>query len=293
MRDLDREVKINSYSNEPPVSVLLPVYNGGSFVQTTIDSILKQSFVNFELIILNDGSTDSTKEILDNLTDRRVKVVHKNNEGLGATLNKGLQMARGEYIARIDADDLAHPDRLRMQVEFLQENPDISVVGTATKVIYPDGDEEVRRRPLSWVEVKQHAIKICPVVHPTVMMRKDSVLAVGGYDVNYDGSRWKSIGMDYHLWIKMIAKGYKIANLPEPLVINYKSKRSIIGSKSLRFKLFERVRLRLWAKKELGLGLKAYFEILFVAILTVFNHFGVRLDGIFNFLSGVSDSKIK
>lgn len=284
-KNLKREVNTNPSCSEPSVSVLLPVYNGGTFVQKTIDSILKQSFADFELIIINDGSTDNTKEILNNLTDRRVRVVHKNNEGIGATLNKGLQMARGKYIAQIDADDLAHPDRLEMQVKFLQENPGISVVGTATKVVYPDGVEQVRRRPLSPVEVKKHVIKICPVVHPSVMMRKDSVLAVGGYDVNYDGSRGKRMGMDYHLWIRMISKGYKISNLPEPLVIHYKSKRSVTGSKSLRFKLLARVRLRLWAKKELGLGFKAYFEILFVAIFTVFHHFGVKADGLFNFLS--------
>jgi len=261
------------------------VYNGGIFVQRAIDSILNQSFTDFELIILNDGSTDNTKEILDSLTDRRVRAVHKKNEGLGKTLNKGIQMACGEFIARMDADDIAHPDRLKMQVEFLQKNPDISVVGTATKVIYTDGDEKVRRRPLSPVEVKKHAIKICPVAHPSVMMRKDSILAVGGYDENYDSSLGKSAGVDYHLWIRVIAKGYKIANSPEPLIIYYRSKNSITGRKSLRFNLLERVRLRLWAKKELGLGLKAYFEILFVAIFTVFNHFGMKVDRLFNFLS--------
>lgn len=272
-------------SDGPRVSVLLPVYNGARYVRDAIDSILGQSYRDFEFLIINDGSTDGTREILDSLVDPRVRVFHKHNEGLGKTLNRGLKLATGEYVARIDADDAAEPERLKRQVEYLESHPDIAVLGTALKVSYSDGTEVIRQRPLRQEDVLRHIIKVCPVAHPSVMMRRSVILGLGGYDVSHDGSLGRSAGMDYHLWVRVLANGYGLANLPDPLVIHRKVATSITGKKSLSFKLFERARLRLWAKRELRLGARAYIDVLLVSIMTVFNQYGLKLDRIFNLLS--------
>jgi glycosyltransferase involved in cell wall biosynthesis len=269
-------------SENPLVSVLLPVYNGEEFVQKAINSILDQSFHDFELVVINDGSTDNTKAILDQFQDSRLRIIHKPNEGLCKTLNLGLQIARGKYIARIDADDLADPERLEKQVAFLETHPEIAVVGSASKVVYSDGTEQIRLRPLEPHSILQHIIKICPLAHPSVFMRKDAALSVGGYDTTYDGSLGRSAGEDYHLWVRMLAKGFQLANLPEPLVTLRKGNTSITGSMPLGFRLLQRVKMRLWAKRTLGLGWKAYPEICLVVVLTIISQLGFRLDRVFN-----------
>jgi glycosyltransferase involved in cell wall biosynthesis len=275
--------QLNSNSSDNPlVSVLLPVYNGEKFVATTIASILDQSFRDFEFIIINDGSTDNTPNILEQLHDPRLRIIHKPNEGLGRTLNLGLQLARGKYIARIDADDMADPKRLEKQVAFLEAHPEIAVVGSATKVIYPDGTVQIRLRPLEPRNIRQHIIKLCPLAHPSVCMRKDAALSVGGYDTAQDGSLGRSAGEDYHLWVRMLVNGFELANLPEPLITLNKGGASITGSRTLGFRLLQRMKMRLWAKRTLGLGWKAYPEIFLVIILTIINHFGFKLDRIFN-----------
>jgi glycosyltransferase involved in cell wall biosynthesis len=271
----------NSPEN-PLVSVLLPVYNGEEFVARTITSILNQSFRDFEFIIINDGSTDNTSNILDQLHDSRLRITHKTNEGLGRTLNLGLQMARGKYIARIDADDMADPKRLEKQLAFLEAHPEIAAVGSATKVIYPDGTAQIRLRPLEPHNIRQHIIKLCPLAHPSVLMRKDAALTVGGYDTAQDASLGRSAGEDYHLWVRMLASGFELANLPEPLITLNKAGTSITGSKTLGFRLLQRVKMRLWAKRTLGLGWKAYSEIMLVIILTLINQCGFKVDRIFN-----------
>jgi glycosyltransferase involved in cell wall biosynthesis len=273
-------------SENPLVSVLLPVYNGEKFVARTIASILNQSFEDFEFIVINDGSTDHTKAILERLHAPRLRIIHKSNEGLGKTLNLGLQLARGKYIARIDADDLAEPKRLEKQVAFLEAHSEIAVVGSATKVIYPDGTVQIRLRPLEPHNIRQHIIKLCPLAHPSVFMRKDAALRVGGYDTVQDGSLGRSAGEDYHLWVRMLANGFELANLPEPLIILNKGRTSITGSRTLGFRLLQRVKMRLWAKQTLGLGWRAYPEILVVIALTIANQFGLKVDSIFNRIAG-------
>lgn len=272
-------------SGNPLISVLLPVYNGEKSVERTINSILDQSFLDFEFVIINDGSTDNTRAILDQFQDQRLRIIHKPNEGLGKTLNLGLQLARGKYIARIDADDFAHPERLEKQVAFLETHPEIAVVGSAAKVVYPDGTERIRLRPLEPHRIRQHIIKVCPLAHPSVMMLKDAAVSVGGYDTAYDGSLGRSAGEDYHLWVRMLAQGYQLANLADPLITLYKADTSITGSRTIYFRLLQRVKMRLWAKRTLGLGWKAYPEICLVVILTVFNQLGFKIDRVFNRLT--------
>ena len=114
----------------PLVSVVLPVRNGAADLPKAIDTILAQTFTDFELIVVNDGSTDGTAAVLDAIRDPRVRVVHQENMGLAAALNRGISLARGRYIARQDHDDWAKPTRLEKQVAFMEANPDCALVGT-------------------------------------------------------------------------------------------------------------------------------------------------------------------
>ena len=120
----------------PKVTVLMSVYNGEKYLQEAIDSILEQTFKDFEFLIINDGSTDKTGEILESYHDLRIKIINnEKNIGLTKSLNKGLKLARGEYIARQDADDISMPERLEKEVEFLETHQDYAVVGAFAKII--------------------------------------------------------------------------------------------------------------------------------------------------------------
>ncbi len=122
--------------DHPKVTVLLPVYNGARFLRQAIDSVLSQTWKDFELLVVNDGSTDGTAAILESYSDPRIRILSNvQNIGLTLSLNKGLQSARGEYIARIDADDIALPIRLEKQVSYLDQHPEVGLVATGVKVI--------------------------------------------------------------------------------------------------------------------------------------------------------------
>lgn len=199
---------------DPTVSVVLSVYNGRPYLEEAVKSILDQTLSDFEFIIVNDGSTDGTREVLDRFADRdeRIRCVHQENRGLIASLNRGLDMARGEYIARMDADDIAHPERLQAQVRFLEANPDVGVLGTQVERIdetgNPDGKWEFPTDPdqVAW----RLLFGTC-LCHPSVMMRASLVQDLGGYVT------WATHGEDYELWTRALLKS-QLANLPETLL---------------------------------------------------------------------------
>lgn len=114
----------------PKVSVVMSVYNGEKYLPETIDSILNQTFKDFEFIIINDGSTDKTAKILTSYDDPRIRIFNQENMGLTKSLNRAISLAKGEYIARMDADDISYPERLKKQVDYLNKNPDIGLVGS-------------------------------------------------------------------------------------------------------------------------------------------------------------------
>jgi len=195
----------------PRVSVLMSVYNGELYLTEAIDSILGQTFTDFEFIIINDGSTDRTGSILRGYTDARIQVFEQTNMGLTRSLNRGISLARGEYVARMDADDISMPERLVKQVAFLDAHPEIGVLGTACRIV-----DEVSHRewemhpPLSDKQIRRHLIRGNPFVHSSVMMRKSVFQAIGGYDEAYPYVQ------DYELWIRM-ALHTRLANLPDIL----------------------------------------------------------------------------
>ena len=196
----------------PKVTVLMPVYNGEKYLVEAVESILNQTFRDFEFIIINDGSTDSTREILESYHDPRIVLVQQENRGLIPTLNRGLSMARGEYVARQDCDDVSLPQRLEHQVRFLDANPDVALVGTHYFVMTPARVvRTVHRPPCADLHIRWTMLLGSPCAHPSVMFRRKAVQAVGGYDEGFIHAE------DYELWSRL-ARQFKLANIPNPLI---------------------------------------------------------------------------
>tara|TARA_B100000315_G_C14594879_1_gene598290 strand:+ start:1305 stop:2402 length:1098 start_codon:yes stop_codon:yes gene_type:complete len=198
----------------PAVSVLMTVYNGEEFVAQTIDSILSQTFGDFEFVIVDNASTDDSLKIVESFDDSRIRLV-RNVENLGQTksLNIGLHQSCGKYIARIDADDLAFRQRLAMQVLFLDAHPEVAVVGSHVHLIDSDGQYLYTQLfPVESQDVLWMSLFTTPLAHSAVVMRRDVVCEVGGYDENLIRAQ------DYALWSKLINNGHLVTNLSEPLV---------------------------------------------------------------------------
>lgn len=197
----------------PEVSVLMSVHNGGSFLAPAINSILNQTFTDFEFIVVDDGSTDETSEVLAGQTDERVRILRNaTNFGLAVSLNRALRHARGQLIARMDADDVSASDRLERQVRFLESHPNIAVLGTyATRIDAASATIEVLTPPASPPEIREYAFEQGnPFVHGSVVMRATSLKNVNGYDERFD------VAQDYDLWLRVLEREDG-ANLPEYL----------------------------------------------------------------------------
>ena len=205
-------------NQSPAISVVLPVYNAEVYVREAVESILAQSFTDFELIIINDGSTDGSGAILRELAarDARIVLVERPNDGLVSALNKGIERARADLIARMDADDVAIPERFALQHARMVQKPKLAVLGSFTRVMDKTGNMIwLDKYPLTPKGTARWLERDCPVAHPTVMMRRDAVLKAGGYRKAFSHAE------DYDLWLRMSELGYGFANLPRPL-LNYR-----------------------------------------------------------------------
>jgi glycosyltransferase involved in cell wall biosynthesis len=202
-------------SKYPLVSVLLPVYNGAGLLAGGIDSILSQSYRNIELIIINDGSSDSSSQIISQYQDPRIRAYHQENQGLAATLNRAIHLAKGEYLARQDQDDLSLPQRLEKQVRFLDAHPNCGMVGGWAE-IWVDNvkSERIHRHPTESSDLKFDLLFDNPFVHSSVMLRKTVFDTVGLYST--DKSRQPP--EDYELWSR-VARLFEVANIPEVVLV--------------------------------------------------------------------------
>ncbi len=193
------------------ISVVLPCHNGEKYVKEAIESILQQTFDNFELLLIDDGSTDCSTDIIKSFKDKRICYI-KNSENIGLikTLNKGLDLATGEYIARMDADDISYPERFAEQVKLLDNNPDVVMCGTWINFFnYPPRKNDGHHpRNITYLSL----LKGWCINHPTVMIRK-SILDANNlrYDENYPNAE------DYELWTRLIRYG-RIVNIPQILL---------------------------------------------------------------------------
>ncbi len=195
----------------PLVTVLLPVYNAEKYLAEAVESILTQTFRDYELLIINDGSTDRSAEIIRSFQDKRVRLVtNETNLKLIATLNKGIELARGKYIVRMDADDISLPERLQKQVDFMETHPEVGVCGTwfaplgrsGRIVQYPENDESIRIMMLYQT----------PFCHPSVILRKEVIEKNKiSYSSNFIHCE------DYELWARL-SSHTRFANIPEALL---------------------------------------------------------------------------
>lgn len=195
----------------PKITVLMPVFNAESFLQTAIDSILAQSYSNFEFLIIDDGSTDNSRNISEASTDPRIRRENNGrNLGLIATLNKGLELAKGDYIARMDADDASLPKRLEKQLAFMENNPEVGLCGTWIEKI-SEGKTETIRFPKKHKLIRFFMLFDNPFAHNTIMFRRSFLEQ---HAIRYD-SGYK-FSEDYELWDRC-ASLTTLANVPEAL----------------------------------------------------------------------------
>ena len=219
------------------VTVLMPVHNAEKYIAEAVSSVLAQTFKDFELLIINDGSTDTSMDIVRSFNDSRIVIVDQPRKGIAATLNKGIELARGEYIARFDADDLCYPHRLEKQLEFLTKNRDYILTGSDVDYIDERGKHlfYFRNRNRSDSDIRASIHIRCPFIHSTVCYKTDVVRRVGGYDVKAHTFE------DYFLWTRLIEYG-KVSNLPQPLVAVRLNPESLSVDEKLRGKTFASVK---------------------------------------------------
>lgn len=195
----------------PKVTVITMVYNSEKYLIECIQSILDQSFNDFEFLIIDDASSDNSSKIINSFSDNRIRFI-KNavNEGIALSRNKTLKLARGEYVAILDSDDIAEKDRLKIQVKYLDNNPDIVLLGSDYLVIDDNNVLSNFRAPTNPLEIKWKLLFSNCIAQSTVMFRKDLALKIGGYDEKM------VIGEDFDLWIRLAAAG-KVKQLDQPL----------------------------------------------------------------------------
>ena len=193
----------------------MAVYNGEEYLYSSINSVLKQTFSDFELVIIDDCSHDKTYSIINNFNDSRI-VYRRNNKNIGQTpsLNIGVKLSKGKYIARIDADDLYVDNKLEKQFYFLENNPEITVCGTQSKCIDEKGNVYSNRLfPCTQRDIIFRSFFQSPIMHVSAMIRKSEFEKVGLYNEEFP------ICADFELWSRMIIKGYKLVNLNENLTM--------------------------------------------------------------------------
>lgn len=199
---------------EPLVSVILPVYNAEEYIENAISSILNQSLHDFELIIINDGSSDSSKQIIQSFDDKRIRYIeNEKNLGLITTLIRGIKLCKGKYIARMDADDISMPKRFQMQVKFLEKNTDYGICGTWASIINENNEITGRiKNPTNDSAIRISLLFTNPIIHPSVMFRAE-ILNQFLYSSDAVHSE------DYDLWCRIaLLSNTKMKNLPLKLL---------------------------------------------------------------------------
>ena len=197
----------------PGVSVLMSVHNGAPWVRDAVTSVFAQTLADLELIVIDDGSTDATPELLASLRDPRLHVERRARQGLTLALNRALELGQAPLLARLDADDLALPERLARQRQYLDAHPDVGLLGTGAREVDEAGREvAVVRPPVDDAAIRRVLIRANPFVHSSVMMRRAALDRAGGYDPSFP------VAQDYDLWMRL-ARVTRLANLSEPLVI--------------------------------------------------------------------------
>lgn len=227
--------------DKPLVSIILPTYNNERYLEKSVQSILDQTYSNFELIIINDCSTDNSNIILDSFTDSRIRIINNEiNQGLVKSLNIGLEEAKGKYIARMDGDDYCLPNRLQLEVEFLENNEDVVLIGGS----HLSGDIDTTNLKKQYFPTTENDIKAtflfnCPFSHITIMLRSS---IINQHKLKYEESF--KYAEDYALWLE-ISKYGKVCNLPYFLAkyrVNLLGQTSVANAKiDERFQIISKI----------------------------------------------------
>ncbi len=198
---------------QPAITVLMPAYNAEKNIAEAISSVLNQTFSEFELVIVNDGSTDSTEQIIRSFTDPRIRLFSQENKGVASALNTGLIHAKAVYIARFDADDVCYPDRLQTQFNFMESNPLYGIIGSSVDYTDMHGEYLFTFNPPATTntDIQNLEFNICPFIHSSVFYRKEIVVNNGCYDKNAYNFE------DHLLWLNIL-KDTKACNLVQPLL---------------------------------------------------------------------------
>ncbi len=198
----------------PSVSVVMPVLNGEKYLSSSIKSVLEQTFRDFELIIINDGSTDKTEQIIKSFNDPRIIYIKNDgNKGLAISFNIGINASNGKFIARMDADDICEKARFEKQLNFLESNPSVGIVGSSVIMIDEEGKKiKVLKREISHINIKWSSLFSTPMFHPSVM-GKTEIFKNNLYDEDFKNSE------DYELWSRLLfSTNIIFANIKEPLL---------------------------------------------------------------------------
>ncbi len=201
----------------PPISVILPVFNAANTLRSAVESILKQTFHDFEFLIIDDGSTDQSLEILSRIKDARIKILRQKHAGIAIALNAGLAAAQGEFIARMDADDLSLPERFARQLALIESDSRIGVVGCRVEMFPANELTHGMKFYLNWLnsllsheEIVTNLFVETPLAHPTMFFRKAALIDVGGY-------RAGDFPEDYDLLFRLHEKGWRFSKSPTVL----------------------------------------------------------------------------
>lgn len=207
-------ITMNQETGKPLISVVMGVYNGEKYLAMGVESIINQTFTQWEMIICDDGSNDNTWDLLQHYAqqDRRIRVIrNESNCGLAFSLNRGIALAQSNILARQDADDVSVPDRFAVQYPFVLEHPEFAIVGTSWNNVGEDGEGWITT-PVEFPEAKD-LIWDGGFMHPSWMMRKDQLEKVGFYTVGENTRR----DQDYHLVLKLYGAGMKMCNMQQVL----------------------------------------------------------------------------
>jgi glycosyltransferase involved in cell wall biosynthesis len=193
----------------------MSVYNGEAFLRESIESMLAQTFTNFEFIIINDGSTDKTQEILESYNDSRILLIPQDNMGLTLSLNKGVDLSRGEYLARMDSDDISHPQRLEQQIKWLKAHPQYCAVASKVSCIDENGkktsDWASDQSTITAEEMRMKLPRINCIAHPSIMFRSDVIKT-------YLYNPLQPHSQDYDLYLRLFSDGLKIGKINDTLL---------------------------------------------------------------------------
>lgn len=249
MNSTNLDVDLNE-GHAPLISVAMPVYNGEKYLAEAIESILAQTFTDFELIIIDDGSTDSSLEILKKYEQRdaRILLISRVNKNLVATLNEIIDMARGKWIARMDQDDIALPHRFARQLEWLAQT-DADICGSWVR-FFGTADKRILKHSQSDAALKMEILFGCPFAHPSVMMKANLAK-----QLPYDNA-WEKCE-DYDLWERAARAGWKMTNVQEVL-LRYRQHAAQISTATLdkQQELTQKIRFRYWTFNAKKLGLQ-------------------------------------